>query len=140
MPESLFNLVPIEVPESERPPMYRSKHDPKTKITGSTFGTHGTTQLLGVGAVKKQPSATFGKPLNASMPDPNRYLKGGEKCKVVPKRVDVDPYNRLEDGPAKTTVPRRNERPVMGIKTTKNFITANAVEAILQVPRLKKAP
>jgi len=35
----------------------------------------------------------------------------------------------------KTTLPDRRDRPVMGIKTSKNFITANAVEAILQVPK-----
>ena len=35
----------------------------------------------------------------------------------------------------KEKVPDKRERPVMGIKTTKNFITANAVEAILQVPK-----
>jgi len=31
-------------------------------------------------------------------------------------------------------VPRRDERPVMGLQSTKNYITANAVEAILAVP------
>jgi len=36
----------------------------------------------------------------------------------------------------KTTLPDKSDRPVMGIKTSKNFITANAVEAILQVPRV----
>ncbi|EGB06203.1 hypothetical protein AURANDRAFT_15245, partial [Aureococcus anophagefferens] len=37
----------------------------------------------------------------------------------------------------KSAVPRRTEKPVMGLKTSKNFITANAVEAILQVPTVK---
>ena len=32
----------------------------------------------------------------------------------------------------KPSVPRKEEKPVMGITTSKNFITANAVEAILQ--------
>lgn len=32
----------------------------------------------------------------------------------------------------KQTLPDKSDRPVMGIKTSKNFITANAVEAILQ--------
>lgn len=35
----------------------------------------------------------------------------------------------------KPSVPRKEEKPVMGITTSKNFITANAVEAILQVPQ-----
>ena len=37
---------------------------------------------------------------------------------------------------SKTALPDRRDRPVMGIKTSKNFITANAVEAILQVPKV----
>jgi hypothetical protein len=32
----------------------------------------------------------------------------------------------------KDTIPLKTERPIMGITTSKNFITANAVEAILQ--------
>jgi hypothetical protein len=36
----------------------------------------------------------------------------------------------------KSKVPDKRDRPVMGIKTAKNFITSNAVEAILQVPKV----
>jgi len=36
------------------------------------------------------------------------------------------------------TVPRE-EKPVMGLRTNKNFITANAVEAILSVPQMPKS-
>jgi hypothetical protein len=32
----------------------------------------------------------------------------------------------------KPYVPRKTDKPIMGLKTNKNFITANAVEAILQ--------
>lgn len=32
----------------------------------------------------------------------------------------------------RATVPSKDDRPIMGITTTKNFVTANAVEAILQ--------
>jgi hypothetical protein len=35
----------------------------------------------------------------------------------------------------KEGVPTKDDRPIMGITTSKNFITANAVEAILQAPR-----
>jgi hypothetical protein len=35
-------------------------------------------------------------------------------------------------------VPRRDEKPVMGLRTNKNFITANAVEAILSVPQMPR--
>lgn len=134
MPESIFNLVPIEIAEEARPPMYRSKHDPKTKISGSTFGIHGTTQLLGAGALKKQDTATFGKPLRSSLPNPRTYLKGGTE--KVHRVTEIEPHDD-DHTMRKTLVPRRDEKPIMGIKTSKNFITANAVEAILKVPRMK---
>ena len=35
----------------------------------------------------------------------------------------------------KPPVPRRDEYPIMGLKTTKNFITQNAVENIMSVPK-----
>lgn len=41
-------------------------------------------------------------------------------------------------GKAKPSVPRREEKPIMGLRTSKNFITANAVEAILSVPQMPR--
>ncbi|KAH8095435.1 hypothetical protein JL720_2734 [Aureococcus anophagefferens] len=117
--------------------MYRSKHDPKTPVTGSTFGIHGTTQLLGAGAIKKKDTATFGKPLNSQVADPAEFLRGGQKVQRVPARVDVTKFSFDSVVDKKSAVPRRTEKPVMGLKTSKNFITANAVEAILQVPTVK---
>lgn len=38
-------------------------------------------------------------------------------------------YSELERKPF---VPRATERPIMGLTSNKNYITANAVEAILQ--------
>ena len=42
----------------------------------------------------------------------------------------------------KPAVPSRHEKPLMGIKTSKNFVTANAVDNILSVPNkpLKEKP
>ena len=36
-------------------------------------------------------------------------------------------------------MPRRDDKPVMGLRTSKNFITANAVEAILSVPQMPQS-
>ena len=43
--ETIYNLVPEVVVEQPKPPMYRSKHDPKAPLAGSTFGIQGTTQV-----------------------------------------------------------------------------------------------
>lgn len=124
--ESIYNLVPVEYKSPPKPKMYRSKHDPKTPVTGSTFGISGTTQQLGAGCIKKKDTATFGKPPQPQLP--SDYLRKLEK---LPNRIGAFKY----DGDRKPSVPARTDRPVMGLKSTKNFITANAVEAILQVPK-----
>jgi len=132
--ESIYNLVPEPVVVKEKPPMYRSKHDPKAAVAGSTFGTHGTTQLPGAGRVQKLPSATFG-PSEKTNPNPRQYLKKGEHCeKAKPRRNEPTNFKYPSAG-RKPEVPRMEDKPVMGLRTTKNFITANAVEAILQVPQ-----
>ena len=43
--ETIYNLVPEVVVERPKPPMYRSMHDPKAPLAGSTFGIQGTTQV-----------------------------------------------------------------------------------------------
>ena len=135
MGESIYNLVPVEIVEPVKPPMYRSLHDPKVGVTGSTFGTFGSTQILGAGSLKKKESSLFGKPPMANMPDPKKFLKCREKL------LEGQGKGHFAYGDAKKdAVPRRDDRPVMGLCTSKNFITANAVEAILAVPRSDKPP
>lgn len=41
----------------------------------------------------------------------------------------VNKYNR--DGDKKPAVPKKDEKPIMGLVSDKNFIVANAVENIL---------
>ncbi|CAN0508695.1 unnamed protein product, partial [Ectocarpus sp. 8 AP-2014] len=40
----------------------------------------------------------------------------------------------------KPPVPRRGERPTMGLHSAKNFVTSNAVETILAVPANRRRP
>lgn len=129
MSESIYNLVPREYIVPEKKPFHRSNRNHAASLTGSTFGCKGTTRLPGAGAIVKQDGAMFG---------PNPILSR-----------DISPLAKREEEAAaratgkfayedvrKLALPARSERPVMGIKTGKNFITANAVEAILQVPRV----
>ena len=39
-------------------------------------------------------------------------------------------------GPKKVAVPKRDEKPIMGLVSDKNFIVSNAVENILAAPKL----
>lgn len=82
----------------------------------------------------KQASATFG-PSDKTAPNPREYLKRGQNgTKELPRLTGPSNFKYPDDG-RKPSVPRMEDKPIMGLRTTKNFITANAVEAILQVPQ-----
>ena len=50
----------------------------------------------------------------------------------------AEKFTYPDDGRRRQPVPARAEKPVMGLKSNKNFVTTNAVENILAVP--KKVP
>lgn len=134
--ESIYNLVPEPYVEPQKPPMYRSKYDPNAPLTSSTFGLHGTTATVGGGVneIRKNHtlSSTFG-PTSQSTTSAANFLKAGSKTRLPPQLASS--FMR-SDGSSKPLVPRREDKPVMGLRTSKNFITANAVEAILSVPQM----
>ncbi|KAJ0395085.1 hypothetical protein ATCC90586_001736 [Pythium insidiosum] len=145
--ECIFNLIPKVVVQPAKPERYRSKHDPTVDPTGSTFGLHGKTRLIGsnVGddttVARKAGSKTIGRV--PEKPDPSRFTKKGERCSTT-----VDPSKKPTkfdyDGPKRAPVVKREDKPIMGLKSSKNYVTANAVEAILAVPgsraRVKNEP
>jgi len=124
--ESIYNLVPTDYTYTKPKPTFRSKHSSQAPTTGSTFGCHGTTRLPGAGAIIKKEGALFGP---SKLP-PARSVSPPKETE------DSESYKNSYADKRKGPVPSRLDRPVMGIRTSKNFITANAVEAILQVPRL----
>ncbi len=71
----------------------------------------------------KKPGALFG-PRYEDIVGRTSYL-----VKKAPEEKKENNFHYTDR--VKATLPRSDSRPVMGIKTTKNFITANAVEAIL---------
>lgn len=122
--ESIYNLVPREYVSynSTSPTTRRVLKAPEHKpLTGSTFGCTGTTRPIGAGKVIKKSGAMFG-PKSEWKDKSVVPIRNLEEFKYVDKRLPEVPY--------------RTDKPVMGIRTNKNFITANAVQAILQVPRI----
>ena len=92
-----------------------------------TLGCTGTTRLIGAGKVPKKSYSIFG-PREG---EPGRSQTLAQSAKAL---MDGSSTFKYEDG-RRPPVPSKDDKPVYGIKTSKNFITANAVEAILQVPR-----
>jgi len=76
-------------------------------------------------------TSTFGPP-NSSHIDPICFLRKGSR-KVPDFSKPIDPFERGIKA-QKPPVPCRDEAPVMGLVTCKNFINANAAEVIIMTP------
>merc|ERR1712196_19 len=111
--ESIYCLIPPVIEPPPKPPLYRSKYP-------------------GTVPANKRKEATMG-PLKVKAPEPDRYLKAyTREDNKLPEPRKFTYKDTMERKPA---VPTRNEKPVMGLVTSKNFITCNAVENILAVPK-----
>lgn len=113
--------------------MHKSCHNPQATLTGSTFGCKGSSRLPGAGVMTKKSSAHWG-PRRDDKVENTTYLRKKEVEEYVKPEGNFQYENQTiaKKGP----VPDRRAVPVMGITTSKNFITANAVEAILTAPRI----
>jgi len=129
MNESIYNLIPREYEEPEKMPMYRSR--PVTReIPNSTFGCHGSTRILGCGVVEKKNGALFGNP------KPEYGLTSTRNHEKEKFRESFNGYrSRYNDPGRRTGVPSKEDKPIYGLRSNKNYITANAVECILKVPK-----
>jgi len=111
--ESVYCLIPPVINPPPKPPLYRSKYP-------------------GVAATDKRCSATMG-PLKVQPPNPNTFLKS--YTREDNKLPEPSKFEYTDSRVRKPHPPRRQERPVQGLVTSKNFITCNAVENILAVPK-----
>jgi len=147
--ESIYNLIPQPQVQVQKEQRYKSKYDPRAKPAGSTFCTNGTSALPGAGLGQLDATngpgsgqhmatanmGTFGSALGRAKPNPSSFIRKGERTgKGADPRNKPASYIRPDVAPKKTQVPARDDRPVMGLQSTKNYVTANAVEAILAVP------
>ena len=148
--ESIYSLIPKEYVPPPKPKRYHSKFPPETYPTASTFwyflyslrtsskvisNVQGDYEFFSGPHLHKSMSATFGRLKGALRPDPELFQKKNTGTIKLP---DVKKFARMED--RKPAVTSRTERPIMGLKTDKNFIVANAVEAILQAPKRLPEP
>lgn len=136
--ESVFRLVEQEKAVPLKGARFQSQRAPNP--TASTFGFHGTSVVLanvqGEPALTsahpaKKEKATFGRTVADSI-EPNTFLKKSQK--PPPEKHAATALHDKRKAP----IPDRSEKPVMGLKTDKNFVVANAVENILSIA--KKQP
>jgi hypothetical protein len=152
--ESIYNLIPKEYIPPPRDPRYKSTFPPKMTPTGSTFINH-TTSRPGVANVPgefelkqkvskehkhRDLSATMGKPRGESKPDTKTFRLKGTGSMGSNKLPEPDTLEKFvyETNPRRPPIPKRDEKPILGLKSNKNFIVSNAVENILSAPKVIK--
>ncbi|RNF19704.1 enkurin [Trypanosoma conorhini] len=147
--ESVFNLIEPEVEVPPPQPRHKSKYSGNKAAppTASTFGIHGTSAVVANmgGEVTepsihpaKKPVGIFGRDTGSTV-KPADFLKKNEgpltasrgaatvnKTRFLKSAKDVA---RLKDD-----IPGRHDKPIMGLKTDKNYVVANAVESVLAIP------
>lgn len=147
--ESVFNLIEPE-PEGPPPqPRHRSKYagDRAAPPTASTFGIHGTSAVVAnVGGEVTEPSihpgkkpiGNFGRETGATVDPANFLKKNGGKLTASRGEPTVNKTKFLKSAKdaakLKADIPNRYDKPIMGLKSDKNYVVANAVESVLAVP------
>lgn len=140
--ESIYNLIPKEYVPPPKPKQYKSKYPADAPPTSSTFGLKTTSKVLGNvagdfehfdGAHRSSSlGASFGKAKGTIKPDPQSFRKKGTGTHKLPEQTNKFNYTSQERKPP---IPKKDEKPILGLKTDKNFIVANAVEVILKAPK-----
>lgn len=146
--ESVYSLIPLQAAARQRPSKYHSKHNATVPPTCSTFGLSGTSKTLGnvAGVTQdapavhpaKKPCATFGRCVAQEL-SPKQFLHKSVKS-AAPPNYDPVKFKRPVTQPVKAAVPKRDDKPVMGLTTDKNFVVSNAVETILAAPKRQPEP
>jgi len=115
MNESIYNLIPKHyVPPAKA--THRSNLKSSVKVNGEST---------------KFPRKTMG-PAKVETRAPDDFLKKHEK---EPQMGEKKPFTYPDTDSRRPPIPRKDDRPIMGIKTTKDFIKQNAVENIMSVPK-----
>jgi hypothetical protein len=143
--ESIYNLIPKEKIEPVKEKRYKSQYPPDIAPTASTFILKNTSfpNVANINGELNLPRgahpikgswATFGKPNGMNKVDPENFVKKGHQYKTQPQPERIRSTTDFK----KPAVPTIADKPIMGLKSDKNYVTANAVDVILMNP--KKRP
>jgi hypothetical protein len=116
--ESIYNLIPRRARDAEKREKYVSSFKAAAREGES---------------LKKEAHKTMGLPNEHADVDPKSFTK---KRSGEPQYESKGEFKYPDEDRRRAPVPRAKDAPpLMGIKTTKNFITTNAVENIMAVPK-----
>jgi len=144
--ESIFNLLPKERYEPPKPKRYKSTHPHDVPPTASTFALKTTSKpnIANVAGDYKPEggahsmrgaSLTIGRPKGSLKPETTSFQKKGTGNPVLPPTETLTKF-LYRDDQKRPPVPKKDEKPILGLVSDKNYIVANAVENILAAPKL----
>ncbi|XP_045156529.2 enkurin-like [Mercenaria mercenaria] len=116
MSGTIYDLIPHEEEKQSKPPRYMSKF--RQPVKEEYFTHKGDYKTMGQAKVPA--------------PTTDNFLKKHSK---EPKLPDKTEFKYPDDDRKRPMVPAKDDKPLMGLKTTKNFITTNAVQTITSVPK-----
>jgi len=146
--ESIYNLIPSKsiLPEKER--MYHSKYPAWIAPTASTFILQNTSYpgVANTGGLLRYPRGShpiygnwrsIGLPKGGYKINPEKFYKKNHQYKILPPPVEkIKNDNEVRKPP----IVNVREKPIMGLKSQKNYVTSNAVDNILMETRKKPMP
>jgi len=152
--ESIYNLVEKEKIKPQKENTYTSRYPHDLHPTASTFGLKTTSfpNICNLNGDYTLPRAahrligeftTFGKPNGTNKKDPNNFTKKGHQYIKHPQRklfyfkLKLAEKLRGNSDFRKPNIPSISDKPIMGLKTEKNFVTSNAVDVILMATKKK---
>jgi hypothetical protein len=119
--ESVYDLIKPPPRVAVKGPRHRSK------FAGQDTLAHAYSTM----PKTKKPMGTMG-PAKVPVAGTRDFMRKRAKNFELP---EPQPFARSVAVSRKAPVPSRHERPLMGLRTEKNFVQDNAVEQILAVPR-----
>jgi len=139
--ESIYKLIPSPEAKASKPPRYTSKFSGDLAPTYSTFGATAAAQIVvtNVGGepsppprahAHKQSHANFG-PKNLHYADPTTFLKKASHPPLPPPAK----HTYAQTVAPKAALVKKEEKPVMGLRSNQNFVHRNAVNAVAQEPK-----
>ncbi|CAL1530970.1 unnamed protein product [Lymnaea stagnalis] len=114
---SIYNLLTVEEKKEKKPKKHTSKF--RETVKEEYVAGRDTYKTMG--------------PAKVPVPKPTDYLKKHEKEPQLPNKEE---FHYPDENRKRPPVPKKDELPLMGLKTTKNFINTNAVENITSVPKV----
>lgn len=145
--ESIYNILPCKSIFPQKPKMYRSMYPSWIAPTASTFILNNTSypNVANCGGTVEFPRGahpirggwrSFGLPKGGYKVNPEHFVRKGHQYKIVPPPERLRSTNEVR----KPAVVTAAEKPIMGLKSEKNYVQSNAIDNILMEPRKRKIP